>query len=208
MLAFYLTVPHEFKAVSLIYFVTRLGYFVQGSLIEGKNTRCVWKVNKLCWEWVAVKATWGSNTSISSGYCICPVQEFDITFASQVQEETFGSHWQNVGEGRNMGTQQNFLIYPQAHWKVSSSLSGSVRAGDESRVMLQHFPKFSFPREPEISAQSLYRVLTGELRQLWQHCSGLAWPLLKNTYFSNTNKSLSRGFAMFSPFLCMCVPEH
>lgn len=48
MLAFYLTVPHEFKAISLIYFVTRLGYFVQGSLMEGKNTRCMWKVNKLC----------------------------------------------------------------------------------------------------------------------------------------------------------------
>lgn len=47
MLEFYLTVPHEFKAISLIYFVTRMGYFVQSSLMEGKNTRCMWKVNKL-----------------------------------------------------------------------------------------------------------------------------------------------------------------
>jgi len=41
MLAFYLTVPHEFKAVSLIYFVTKMGYFVWSSLMEGENTRCV-----------------------------------------------------------------------------------------------------------------------------------------------------------------------
>lgn len=41
MLAFYLTVPHEFKAISLVYFVTRMGYFVWSSLMEGKNTRCM-----------------------------------------------------------------------------------------------------------------------------------------------------------------------
>jgi len=65
---------------------------------------------------------------------------------------------------------------------------------------------YIFPSEgASDSSASPLPVARGVLHQLWQHCSGSAWPLLENTYFSNTNKNLSWALATFSPLVCVCA---